>query len=975
MKKHFFFFILMLSCCSAIVASAQKYTLEQLDMSPEGELKQYDTYVTDINNRGFLTGYYTNNLGENVAFIITRKGVQFHLGVEATGSTDSRAVSINDNDIAIIVTKTSGKTTIWKIHVVDEDISELVQVQGVEIDNAEATNINNKNDICGWYQGQNSRWLFVLHDSIVPPGQPKWYASRYMPTATFYDTWGSAVDTNQIACGFYQEGQSYKPYLHNTSNNTYRILSAPTKTKIWDMNNSQTMVGEYQQGNGVYMACYGNVQGISLKTVSLGYIFHSNTIQSVANGINDKGHIVGQFLDPNTKKWKGFIYRPGEGKYGYEKYDFKKHIWSFENNESDEPGDTYMHWNKDFFNTYINYSLFDPYLYDGTPLLDDKAKQLYKVNHIRNNVSPEWKSFCIEEDENYTPMGTAQDKEEYRAIYKYDIMNRWFICQSKGVDDKGQPGAFLGDCYGFAITSLLHYCDSTSLHGRYNLPIGGELFSYSNMDSVAKRAVSRGQLLQLNPTLKEWYWDVPTLWNWDGLYRTKTYMLDTLQKVNIRTISLYLEKDGDTSGHAVFPHHIHTPQKLPFLNPSTGKLESDTVIIYDSNYPTFPGSYFTIRSDRNAVLGGYSSPDYKLVDVEFQKPTFTEIMNTPYAAFKSDKSKGNITATIKKSRFYNFCCSPKTDYTISNNGLQCYQQNNIYKNYIPKLRPEKGSGTKAFRPLYFSTDTAEAYAIQLKQYRDSVMRIIQSSDDVTMSLNRDAKASELDNLSVGKNRISYGNPETIAKSLTSNYTQIGRRNQTKKSVNIILTDIGVASNDSLITMVPADYTYRLLHPKGGDIRYNLDVYVVHENTVKHFSKEKLLLPANTSHTINPYHQSSSGLTVVVYEDKNMDGVSDDTTAIQDAPLNVGEDEQNVDWIKTYPNPATNYIKIHSQNAGAELCSLLLVNTEGRIIHQGMLQSGAEEYTIDLSGNAVGMYYLFVLDSQHQAIYKQQIIKK
>lgn len=64
-----------------------------------------NTYMMDINNRAYSRGYYTKPNGDNVGFIITRKGVEFHIDNNViAGCFDIKVVSINDNDVALVST-------------------------------------------------------------------------------------------------------------------------------------------------------------------------------------------------------------------------------------------------------------------------------------------------------------------------------------------------------------------------------------------------------------------------------------------------------------------------------------------------------------------------------------------------------------------------------------------------------------------------------------------------------------------------------------------------------------------------------------------------------------------------------------------------------------------------------------------------------------------------------------------------------
>lgn len=959
MKKIYLQLAFLLT--STLVFS-QNYSLEEVNLTPADFAGQYNTYMTDINNRGFASGYYTDSNGHDVGFVITRKGVLLEITQQQTGILNNRVVSINEHDVALVSSDDNGTTVLWKMYVADEAMTNLVQVNGLGQNPVTALKINNKNDISGWYQGVNSRWLFVLHDSIIPPAQPAWYASRYMVGPTWYNTWGVASDSN-ITAGFYLDAPNYYPFLHDQNNNTYQILTAPSKTKVWDMNSSHTMVGEYQQGNGTYMAFIGTVSGNTLNVNSLANIFLNITYQSVANGISENGTVVGNFYDPYTSSWKGFIYKPGVEKYRYNGWNFQQHSWKLLNSSTIDPSNTTTHWNKSFMDQYVNYNLFDNYLYNGDPLIDSFIKMKYCKTYFKNSLNPDWKSFAIEADKNYTPNGSAIDKLIYKYFKKYKLFDKYvkFI----GKDTNG----FEGNCYGFAITSMMYYADDSSIYKKFGVPMYAGLYTYFNDDSVCKRAIVRGQLQQFDPILKKKYLSKNSelITPWFGLYRTKTYMMDPQQYVNYRTLGLTLQFGDDYGGHAVFPYEIKTPKQLPFYDAANNIVNSDTVMIYDSNFPLDSSQFISIFAGRNLNYNlVYESSAYNLVFTEFNQPTFTELKNTTYAALKPTRS---IDTT------YDFALSPKTDFIIENGGKTTSFINHTYLDSIDNLDPMLGTGIKAFKPLFFMSDTTYSYHIKLLNYEDSTMSITQTIDDISMGISRVATSNQNDNLSIKNRMISYGNPENIAKNITCHFVQT--HDGATQSVNLVAHNIALAANDSLITKNPYNYAYQIIHPAGADVNYDVDMYVLYTDSVKHFAAGPLVLAGNTSHLIDPYYIGPNGPQTVIYVDNGLNGTDDDTLFVPQVALNTIDVMKNAEYIKVYPNPLSQYLNIQVDQKQEEQYTIAISDLSGKIVRNVSMKLGglSNKHTIDLNAIQSGTYLVFVFDKNNKMIFNQKIIKK
>ncbi len=936
-------------------ALAQQYTLEQVDLTPTGATSHVNTYMTDINNRAYSCGYYTDSLGNNIGFVITRKGVVLIVDQTLTGSNDNKVVSINDNDVALVSSTSGGQTTLWKIYCEDEGYSSFAQVNGLGQNPVNALKINNKNDISGWYQGVNSRWLFILHDSIVPPAQPAWQASRYMPGANYFNTWGSGSDITNRVAGFYLDAPNYYPFICNVSNNTYQILTAPAKTKVWDMNGNNTLVGEFQQPNGYYMAFFGTVSGNTLNVTSLSNIFHTNTIQSVANGISENGMIVGNFLDPVDNVWKGFIYRPGQSEYRFNGWDFNKHSFGMTN--SDDPFVVSPFWNHSYLDQYIDYMQFDNYVFNGDPLIDDCIKAKYNINTLSNYVFPDWKSFVIEADKNFTLNGTALDKLKYKYFKKYLLFDTY----------KKYYGKFGGACYGFAVLSMMKYAKDSSILQKFNMPFFPNFDTYTNWDSVAKTCVTRAFLQQSDKALLTKYRNnySENFSQWLGSYRTKTYMSDPQQYVDYRTLGFELNNNGKIGRHAVFPYAIKTPKKLPFTY--NGVNLKDTIMIYDSNFPLDNTQYIAIVVDDLFYTTGSWSDIYYSERVFFNRPTYTELMNTPFAALKP--TRGNDT-------IYSFSLSKKSNYSIHYNGKTCSLVDTIYSNNIPELLPFINEDASSFYPLFFNTDTTNLMNIQQSKYKDSVMSITQTIDDISMVISRKALPAEFDNFSIKNKYIAYGNPENTPKELTCSFVQTS--DNSTQAVNMLVDSIKLSANDSLITKNPYNYAYQIIHPTGtNNVTYNLDLYVLYTDTVKHFKANTLPLDPNTSHIIDPYYSGVNGFQTVIYVDNGINGSDDDTLFIPQIALSIDEINHNIKEIKIFPNPSNNQFNISATLANAGKYEVVLCNLEGKIVHREMVEFNKNQNTksINISSLSSGAYIVFLFDMDKKMVYKEKLIKK
>lgn len=940
--------VLLLCTICSIPLHAQ--TLEEVNMSLFNYL--FSTYLTDINNQGMVSGYYVNALGNNNAFVITAHGKEIIITIP--GFTDTKAQAINNNGVALIsASNGAGNITPYRVYIdtVEDVITSTVAVTTMQQTSGVPYKMNDNNDIVGWYQGASERWLWIDRDSLGGWDAKRYYTGNF-PSYTYYNTYGQGVNNSRLVGGYYINGSTYVPFLYDGVAQSFNILTnAPSKTKIWAVNNNGVVAGEYQQANGTFMGFWGTVSGNQLTLNSLNTIFQSNTIQSVVNGINDNGEMVGAYLHPVTGKWVGFIYRPNNTEYRIPGFNFTHDTWSLMNDQNPANGV----FTPNYYGNY-NYNTMDPYANNGTPLLDQNIRTQFGLHaQVPNGISPDWVSYAQEVDRYHTVLLPVA-----YAIAKPLFMSKYIPLQAHG---------FNGYCYGFSYTSLLHHLDDALFSDWFDIPVNTDLDQLTNSDSNAIRAISRMYIKQTDiETIQKYnttlYEDVEM---WEGLYNLKTTFMKPMDKCNPRSVAVNYDNDYK---HNLMPYKIHTPQMLPFEYPQ-GTIQYDTLFVYDSNFPQDSTRYFTVNSTRYSY--SHDSVHYKdqtydpIHYISFNKASLDETKNVSHAYLKATNANtyyANLTFSIGADAYYNIK-DPANDVTQYNGSG--------YSNSSLVLSSVEEDANNALVPRTFIMDTSLSISFNSSNYADSVMRWNQVNNLRSMGITRLSLPSENDNGTLMSRFISYGNPDNVTKHFAGYLSQLA--SDMSQGTNILASNITAQPGDSFLTENPSEYVYKITRIAGvGNDTYDLTVDVINNGVLNEFSTTGISLSGNSAHTIDPYYNGPNGPQVVVYIDNGLNGNFDDTLFVPQVSLSINNPVHTGNNIKVYPNPATKYVNITFGQDHAGAYNVILSDINGRVLYNKTTAENASEMQLPLNSYSSGVYMLTVTDSKGQILYRDKLIK-
>ncbi|HXS35421.1 MAG TPA: T9SS type A sorting domain-containing protein [Flavipsychrobacter sp.] len=954
--------VFVLACASSVNAQM----IETIDFSLPGHT--YNTYVNDINKRGDVCGYYTLSTGVNVGFIITSHGKRISINpltyTALSSYTNTKVTGINDHGVAVIYA--SGPTnSIFKAYVdsTTDSISNIVAVSGVAEATAVPFKINNLDDITGWFSG-STRYFFILHDSIIPSGAGKWEATRYEDASpAFYNTEAGGINNANTVAGFYIDGAYTYPYLYNDATG-FNIVSSPYSTHFWAINNSNVVVGEYKQTSGIWMAFSGTVSGSSLTINSLKNIFYSAGIQSVANGINDNGDIVGSFVHPVRGNSIGFIYHPNVSEYHIPGFSYETGTWSMVNSNTG----TNPIWSSNYW-AGANYATYDPYANVASPpLLDSFILKQYTnpaqlINAMTDSISPSWKGFCTEIDALHVGTSTSSfAKAYYESIAKHAFWNKFLSIRPKN--------SFGGYCYGFAYSSLIRYFDDVTFSSWFGLPAGTDISTIDNVDKIFVRAIERCWLKQFDKTIANDYPIVKDGSVWEGLYRLKnTYRLP-FKYCNPRAITISFTPAAGGGYHTVLPYKIRTPQTLPFDYPS---IQYDTMFVYDSNYPNDSSQHFNIYSGYE-IAGADSIHSIKyagqLKFMSFSEVSVREMLNTQYSTMRLS----GISPDIK---YLNFSLQPNLYFIINDTGgTRALQNATGFNNTSPNLTPLNTKEITSSLPNSFDMDTSYSVTATTYHYADSLMNWIQSNTNRAMSLSRPALPSESDNTTIKNRFISYGNHDAVTKTLTGSYTET--TDDMTKGSSILVSGICAMEGDSIVTKNPYPFAYQVIRENGtSSCSYDLTVFAAYGDSVREFHAT-IPLPGTTSHIIDPYYPlPGGGYKTVIYEDKGLTGSSTDTIFVAGSPSDVRTITNNTVSINAYPNPVylDKNLNIDINSVMQTTYHIAITNILGVVMYRNTVVIASGSVTIPMSAYVPGIYVLQVTDDRGITLYQNKIMKE
>lgn len=925
--KKLFTSIALCICC--LFAKAQM--VEQISMSIGS-----NTYLTGINNKNFVTGYYTSG-NITKGFIITPAGNRLIVGPGTLGVTSTTVESINEQNIALVVGTTGTVKTIYRAYLNEDEILNIVPCTNVMQPNTVPTDINDNNDIVGGYAGTGD-FIFIKHDSIVPTGNQAWIAKKYNVGGTF-NTFGAGINNANKVAGHYIDGAVLNSFVYDNITHTFNLLNSAFKVKPWDINNNNVIAGEYRQTNGVYMAFFGTVvNGGYTQFTSLNTIFSSNTIQSVANGINDNKDIVGSFLDPNTNTWKGFIYHPNISEYRLPGFDYTQHTWASIDNDGGVPNTA---WPQTYWQG-IDYLASDPYANNNVPLLDSFMKKAINRKTISPQKDPTWKSFATEFDKNQVGLSSApNDQDYYQHILKLKIYKRWEMLFTE---------TYGGHCFGFSLSALYRIYNDNHFSSWFNMPAGTNLTTIQNTDNTALFAIERCLNKQMD---KEAYMRQNAEESaWGGLYKFKCEVRKPVATAN--PSCFFFDR------HAVLAYKVRTPRILPFATNTV-----DTVFVYDNAFPGDSTTYITMNAKVYETIDVAATSNY-LPSVS--SPRF----NTPGIRYFDSKQYSDMKSTNAPEYDTTFITGvgSTSDYTLRKNGTlrASYLAGTYFCDSLdinPMQRLDDNAITRAF--LMDSTDVV---VITSNNYLDSTMSLTQINNSRAMGLSRETLPGETDH-SMQKNAlIAYSNPDNTTKYLSGFLAESEPTRQ--QGVNIIVSKICASQGDSIVTSSPSPFVYTVNKVNGNNAcTYDLDVFAAYNGAINRFSGQAEI-QANSSHTIDPYFVGLSGVQIAVIVDNGNDGTTDDTLFIAGFPVDM-KNIINKGGIKIYPNPVHDELNVEFATAGKY--SIIITDVVGKTISNNTVSVSAGRTELPMDQLPAGMYLIQVKDEKGNILLKDKLTKQ
>lgn len=937
--------------CLTNVVKLQAQALQEIDMSVGNN--HFDNYVTGINNRGLVSGYY-NFAGTYHGYVITAHGKR--LLIDIPGFTDTKAQAVNNNAVVLVsASNGAGNITPYRVYVdtTGDSISSKVAVTTMQQPSGVPYKMNDNNDIVGWYQGASDRWLWIDRDSLGGWDAQRYYTGNW-PSYTYYNTYGQGINNARMVGGYYIDGGLLTPFLYDGVTQNFTVITnAPSKTKIWAINNNGVVAGEYLQANGFYMGFWGTVSGTSLTYYSLNTIFANATIQSVVNGINDNGDMVGQYLHPVNGNWVGFIYRPTTAEFRMPGFNFATNTWRMVNSEV---GSNTV-WPSSYWSGF-SYGTQDPYANNGNPMLDNYLKTAYGINQLPSKVCPDWISFCQELDSNN--VGTDPTKvDQYNTIFKYKFFSDFAQEATLGMS---------GLCYGFSYSTLYRYFYDNLYSSWFGMPANSNLPQITNANSAAVRSITRCYIKQMDKYVKR-KWSYSHQAEEDlgaGLFRLKTTYLRPYAETNPSSIAIQL----NNGYHNLLPYKIHTPQTLPFDYPTS---KYDTIFIFDSNYPNASDSirHFTIKA--NQWFAAYDSAwntDYpNMVDIDLNKPGIRDVSTKHYTHYNKH------TAGPADDIELDFALNSNPYYNISSTNTQAsYNASGFSNNNITDFTPVFGEVQGAVAPVNFTMDTTLSVSYNTYNYIDSVMRWSQNNTSRTMGLTRHALPGEHDNGSLKNRLIAYGNPENVSKSLTGYLTEMAP--DLSQAVSLEADGICAEQGDSIVTENPVPYVYKITRVNGnGTCSYHVVVYTVDNDTVKQWEQNGVPFDPNSSHTIDAYYPGPNGPTVVIIVDQGNNNTPDDTIQVTQVPLNFNSPVHYAPFVKVYPNPASKFVNIDITAGIMGSYHVSITDITGKIVYQNTLPGdAATSLQVPLTSLSTGTYLLLVTTDNGQVLYRDKLIK-
>jgi len=282
-------FIVITSASTLFGQTTAHVTFTTIDV-PGGYL--YNN-VGGINSFGVMVGSYspTNGSGLDKRGFIYDNGVFTYFDYPNAESTFGQG--INDSDIVVGSADFSGGLIVHGFFY-DGQVFTQFDVPGQP--QTFPYGINNAGYVVGSAGDAGSQVKgFRLQNGV--------YKTITFPGQALIDTASGINNLGQIA-GYTINGTPESAYLYNGTFKQIDYPKAPNESRAQGINDSGVAVGIYFIGGGCYGYAYKNGKYLSFD--------YPGAICTGANGINNAGQVVGQYLLPDFS-WHGFVTSPITG--------------------------------------------------------------------------------------------------------------------------------------------------------------------------------------------------------------------------------------------------------------------------------------------------------------------------------------------------------------------------------------------------------------------------------------------------------------------------------------------------------------------------------------------------------------------------------------------------------------------------------------------------------------------------------------
>lgn len=958
MKNQLLSLFLLFSCLSL---SAQTVSYEFYDTIryTDGSFISPNTVLNDIDDDGNMVGYYEDDDGFNAGLLVLANGKTSTF--EFFGYNNTEITGINNNGFVVgKAYNSSNAAVVFRAQIINDLIDAAVELDWND-PNGISKNVGKLNDdevAVGNVRISTQNWLH--YESIIAPftvNESERYSTTN-PSFVSYNTYGLGLNNYEKYTGWYLDGTNRIPYVYDGISNAffpqahYPSGALQLRTYLNDINDNGYMAVSYVNSSVKFQGTIGFYDGAS--TTYEGNFPFISFQNFELFGINNNNDVVGYY--ENSSGQRIGVYMLVEGP-ELEGFDIADDALSFANDSltfNYIPGQ-FDYINKDEY-LGVQDSFYANYIQDINFVLDvDQTNSIYSGSR---NLS--WPAFVLirEEERSYVTQidGTRIPRE--------DAIINWLERSNNQFD---------GYCFGMSIFALQNLSNPSLLLDRFPSYYTPEQngVNYTPTNIFFREMLAALQLQQIGNVFSDVWSDQSVLRSafsdnnlsaLGELMRPKVY--DVIEGVKTGSpdssyiLSFYIT--GSSPGyHAVMPFKV--TRKI-FLG-----ISGDTIHCVDPNYPLQVLKVYVdygngqskgfVNGNQVYSIGFvYNSSYLKNILPEYQVDfREEEIMTSP-------KSLGPSATFLNTERLCDF-----TMENIDNPSEFINVNGNDYSSSWP------GIGT------YFKMD------------QDDKLDHIIGQGDINVETNINACSTRnylsyryQDGLMVYEREgVQIGETDIVRN--MENVMMVTNPNSTSFEANVIALHSGVNAETMIaikdytlgqnetVEIETVDATHFLLsNDENDDKMYDLIVHYVDEEDLIDVSFQNIPLNLETSHliVIQPTVEDAE---VIILVDENQDGIIEDTLfGMIEEPTGI-IDDANLHEFVVYPNPVKDVLNFKITYAKQVILNFSLENIFGQVIASDKLLSiHQNDFKVDVSDLAEGIYFLNIINEQNVVIGKRKV---